>query len=51
MKIAVMPGDFVGKEVVAEGLKVLRQVSQKFNFTVGALSLLAAAALFLLFVK
>jgi len=26
-------------------------VSQKFNFTVGALSLLAAAALFLLFVK
>ena len=24
MKIAVMPGDGVGKEVVAEGLKVLR---------------------------
>jgi 3-isopropylmalate dehydrogenase len=33
MKIAVMPGDFVGKEVVAEGLKVLKVVSKKFNFT------------------
>jgi 3-isopropylmalate dehydrogenase len=32
MKIAVMPGDYVGKEVVAEGLKVLKQVSQKFGF-------------------
>lgn len=33
MKIAVMPGDFVGKEVVAEGLKVLSAVSKKFGFT------------------
>src|SRR6476646_10363015 len=32
MKIAVMPGDFVGKEVVAEGLKVLKVASQKFGF-------------------
>jgi 3-isopropylmalate dehydrogenase len=32
MKIAVMPGDYVGKEVVAEGLKILRVASQKFNF-------------------
>src|ERR1051325_4161337 len=33
MKIAVMPGDFVGKEVVAEGLKVLNVASKKFGFT------------------
>ena len=32
MKIAVMPGDGVGKEVVPEGLKVLRTVSEKFGF-------------------
>src|SRR5256885_13620751 len=32
MKIAVMPGDFVGKEVVAEGLKVLKIAAQKFGF-------------------
>ena len=33
MKIAVMPGDGVGKEVVPEGLKVLSVVAKKFNFT------------------
>jgi 3-isopropylmalate dehydrogenase len=33
MKIAVMPGDGVGKEVVPEGLKVLKVVSKKFGFT------------------
>src|SRR3982750_3203594 len=33
MKIAVMLGDFVGKEVVAEGLKVLKVAAQKFGFT------------------
>ena len=33
MKIAVMPGDGVGKEVVAEGLKVLKVAAQKFGFT------------------
>jgi 3-isopropylmalate dehydrogenase len=32
MKIAVMPGDGVGKEVVAEGLKVLKVASRKFGF-------------------
>src|SRR5438874_2232993 len=32
MKIAVMPGDFVGKEVVAEGLKVLKVAAQRFGF-------------------
>jgi 3-isopropylmalate dehydrogenase len=32
MKIAVMPGDFVGKEVIAEGLKLLKVASQKFGF-------------------
>src|SRR5688572_26726117 len=32
MKLAVMPGDGVGKEVVAEGLKVLQVVSKKFGF-------------------
>src|SRR4051795_827803 len=32
MKIAVMPGDGVGKEVIAEGLKVLSIVGRKFNF-------------------
>jgi 3-isopropylmalate dehydrogenase len=33
MKIAVMPGDGVGKEVIAEGLKVLKVAGQKFGFT------------------
>ena len=33
MKIAVMPGDGVGKEVVSEGLKVLSAVAKKFGFT------------------
>jgi 3-isopropylmalate dehydrogenase len=33
MKIAVMPGDGVGKEVVPEGLKVLKVISRKFGFT------------------
>ena len=32
MKIAVMPGDGVGKEVIPEGLKVLKVASQKFGF-------------------
>src|SRR5688572_6489814 len=32
MNIAVMPGDFVGKEVVAEGLKVLKLASERFGF-------------------
>ena len=33
MKIAVMPGDGVGKEVVPEGLKVLKAAAEKFGFT------------------
>ncbi len=33
MKIAVMPGDGVGKEVVPEGLRVLKVVAKKFGFT------------------
>jgi 3-isopropylmalate dehydrogenase len=33
MNIAVMPGDGVGKEVVPEGLKVLKAASEKFGFT------------------
>jgi 3-isopropylmalate dehydrogenase len=33
MKIAVMPGDGVGKEVVPEGLRVLRAAARKFGFT------------------
>src|SRR5687767_4343027 len=33
MKIAVMPGDGVGKEVIPEGLKVLKVVARKFGFT------------------
>jgi 3-isopropylmalate dehydrogenase len=32
-KIAVMPGDGTGPEVVCEGLKVLKAVSEKVNFT------------------
>jgi len=32
MKIAVMPGDGVGKEVIPQGLKVLEVVSKKFGF-------------------
>src|SRR3954453_17120922 len=33
MKLAVMPGDGVGKEVVPEGLKVLKVASKKFGFS------------------
>src|SRR4051812_28882834 len=33
MRIAVMPGDGIGKEVIPEGLKVLKQVAKRFNFT------------------
>jgi len=32
-KIAVMPGDGTGPEVVGEGMKVLRAASKKFGFT------------------
>jgi 3-isopropylmalate dehydrogenase len=32
MKIAVIPGDGVGKEVIAEGLKILRVAAEKFGF-------------------
>src|SRR3954463_2138289 len=32
MKIAVMPGDGVGKEVVPEGLKVLQAAADRFGF-------------------
>ena len=32
MKIAVMPGDGVGKEVIPEGLKILSVCSRKFGF-------------------
>lgn len=32
MNIAIMPGDFVGKEVVAEGLKVLERVASIHGF-------------------
>ncbi len=31
-KIAVIPGDGTGPEVINEGLKVLEAVSNKFNF-------------------
>jgi 3-isopropylmalate dehydrogenase len=33
MRIAVMPGDGIGKEVVPEGLKVLKEVARRFKFT------------------
>src|SRR5688572_18978920 len=33
MKIAVMPGDGIGKEVIPEGLKVLNEISRRFDFT------------------
>jgi 3-isopropylmalate dehydrogenase len=33
MKIAVMPGDGIGKEVIPEGLKVLKEISRRFDFT------------------
>src|SRR5580693_4068463 len=33
MKIAVMPGDGVGNEVVPEGLKVLKEAGRKFGFS------------------
>ena len=32
-RIAVMPGDGTGPEVVCEGLKVLKAVSEEVNFT------------------
>ena len=31
-RIAVIPGDGTGPEVVAEGLKVLKAASEKFHF-------------------
>lgn len=33
MKIAVMPGDGIGKEVVREGLRVLKAAAKKFGFS------------------
>src|SRR3954462_10665688 len=33
MKIAVIPGDGIGKEVIPEALKLLRTVAKKFNFS------------------
>src|SRR3954462_13972469 len=33
MKIAVIPGDGIGKEVIPEGLKLLGVVAKKFGFT------------------
>jgi 3-isopropylmalate dehydrogenase len=33
MKIAVMPGDGIGKEVIPQGLKVLAIAARKFGFT------------------
>jgi 3-isopropylmalate dehydrogenase len=33
MKIAVMPGDGVGKEVIPQGLRVLQTAAKKFGFT------------------
>src|SRR5215212_3360481 len=33
MKIAVMPGDGVGKEVIPQGLRVLQAAARKFGFT------------------
>src|SRR5918998_4677586 len=33
MRIAVMPGDGVGKEVIPEGLKVLKVAARRFGFT------------------
>jgi len=33
MRIAVMPGDGIGKEVIPEGLKVLKEVARRFEFT------------------
>jgi 3-isopropylmalate dehydrogenase len=33
MKIAVMPGDGIGKEVVPAGLALLKEASRKFGFT------------------
>jgi 3-isopropylmalate dehydrogenase len=32
MRIAVIPGDYIGKEVVREGLRVLERAGQKFGF-------------------
>jgi len=33
-KIVVLPGDGIGPEVIAQGIKVLEAVSKKFNFSV-----------------
>lgn len=34
MKIALIPGDGIGKEVIAEGKKVIDTVSEKLNFEI-----------------
>ncbi len=31
-KIAVIPGDGIGKEVVPEGIRVLEAAAKRFNF-------------------
>ena len=33
MKIAVMPGDGIGKEVIPQGLKILKEASRRFGFS------------------
>ena len=33
LKIAVIPGDGIGKEVIPEGLRVLEEVGKKFNIS------------------
>ena len=35
-RIAVIPGDGIGKEVVPEGLRVLDEAARRFGFTLSA---------------
>lgn len=34
MRVAVIPGDGIGKEVIAQAVKVLKAVSNKYNFSI-----------------
>lgn len=43
-KIAVIPGDYIGPEVVAEGIKVLKKISDQFGHTFQFTEVLAGGA-------
>ena len=43
-RIAVIPGDGIGKETTPEGVRVLERAAKKFGFTLESLPVAATAA-------